>query len=66
MQRRREQQTLPGKGARRKGKRGRRGRSKGNNLADSLVDNDFDELKDLAGSKLSKAKGAVLGASESE
>ena len=43
-----------------------RGRSKGKNLADSLVDNDFDELKDLAGSKLSKAKGAVLGASESE
>ena len=43
-----------------------RGRSKGKNLAESLVDNDFDELKDLAGSKLSKAKGAVLGASESE
>ena len=43
-----------------------RGRSKGKNLADSLVDNDFDELKDLAGSKLSKAKGAVLGASESK
>jgi len=43
-----------------------RGRSKGKNLADSLVDNDFDELRDLAGSKLSKAKGAVLGASESE
>ena len=43
-----------------------RGRSKGKNLADSLVDNDFDELKDLAGSKLSKAKSAVLGASESE
>ena len=43
-----------------------RGRSKGKNLADSLVDNDFDELKDLAGSKLTKAKGAVLGASESE
>ena len=43
-----------------------RGRSKGKNLANSLVDNDFDELKDLAGSKLSKAKGAVLGASESE
>ena len=43
-----------------------RGRSKGKNLADSLVDNDFDELKELAGSKLSKAKGAVLGASESE
>jgi Na+/H+ antiporter NhaD/arsenite permease-like protein len=43
-----------------------RGRSKGKNLADSLVDNDFDELKDLAGSKLSKAKGDVLGASESE
>ena len=41
-------------------------RSKGKNLADSLVDNDFDELKDLAGSKLSKTKGAVLGASESE
>jgi hypothetical protein len=43
-----------------------RGRSKGKNLADSLVDNDFDELKDLAGSKISKAKGAVLGSSESE
>lgn len=43
-----------------------RGRSKGKNLADSLVDNDFDELKDLAGSKLTKAKGAVLGSSESE
>ena len=43
-----------------------RGRSKGKNLADSLVDNDFDELKALAGSKLNKTKGAVLGASESE
>jgi Na+/H+ antiporter NhaD/arsenite permease-like protein len=43
-----------------------RGRSKGKNLAESLVDNDFDELKDLAGSKLSKAKGVVLGSSESE
>tara|TARA_Y100001978_G_C23571531_1_gene374398 strand:- start:214 stop:846 length:633 start_codon:yes stop_codon:yes gene_type:complete len=43
-----------------------RGRSKGKSLADSLVDNDFEELKDLAGSKLSQAKGAVLGSSESE
>lgn len=43
-----------------------RGRSKGKNLAESLVDNDFEELKDLAGSKLTKAKGAVLGSSESE
>ena len=43
-----------------------RGRSKGKNLADSLVDHDLDELKDLASSKLSKAKGAVIGASESE
>ena len=43
-----------------------RGRSKGKNLAESLVDHDLDELKDLANSKLSKAKGAVLGASESE
>ena len=43
-----------------------RGRAKGKNLADSLVDHDLDELKDLASSKLSKAKGAVIGASESE
>ena len=43
-----------------------RGRSKGKNLAESLVDHDIDELKDLASSKLSKAKGAVIGASESE
>ena len=43
-----------------------RGRSKGKNLAESLVDHDLDELKDLASSKLSKAKGAVIGASESE
>ena len=43
-----------------------RGRSKGKNLADSLVDHDLDELKDLASSKLSKAKGAVVGALESE
>ncbi|MGB0199982.1 MAG: ArsB/NhaD family transporter [Candidatus Poseidoniaceae archaeon] len=43
-----------------------RGRSKGKNLAESLVDHDLDELKDLASSKLSKTKGAVIGASESE
>ena len=43
-----------------------RGRSKGKNLADSLVDHDLEELKDLAGSKLSKVKGVVSGASESE
>ncbi|MGB0700100.1 MAG: ArsB/NhaD family transporter [Candidatus Poseidoniaceae archaeon] len=43
-----------------------RGRSKGKNLAESLVDHDLDQLKDLASSKLSKAKGAVIGASESE
>ena len=43
-----------------------RGRSKGKNLAESLVDHDLDELKDLASSKISKAKGAVIGASESE
>ncbi len=43
-----------------------RGRSKGKNLAESLVDHDLEELKDLASSKLSKAKVAVIGASESE
>jgi len=43
-----------------------RGRSKGKNLAESLVDHDIHELKDLASSKLSKAKVAVIGASESE
>ena len=43
-----------------------RGRTKGKNLADSLVDNDFEEIKDLAGSKINKVKGVVLGSSESE
>lgn len=43
-----------------------RGRSKGKNLAESLVDHDLEELKDLAGEKISKAKGVVAGLSESE
>ena len=43
-----------------------RGKSKGKNLAESLVDNDIDELKELAESKISKAKGMVAGISESE
>ena len=43
-----------------------RGRSKGKNLAESLVDHDLEELKDLAGEKLSKAKSAVIGISEAE
>ena len=43
-----------------------RGKSKGKNLAESLVDNDIDELKELAESKISKAKGVVAGISESE
>lgn len=43
-----------------------RGRSKGKNLAESLVDHDLEELKDLAGEKLSKAKSAVVGITEAE
>ena len=43
-----------------------RGKSKGKNLADSLVDNDFEELKDLAGKKIQQVKSAVSGASEAE
>lgn len=43
-----------------------RGRSKGKNLAESLVDHDLEELKDLAGEKLSQAKGAVMGITEAE
>ena len=43
-----------------------RGRSKGKNLAESLVDHDLEELKDLAGEKLSKAKSAVMGITEAE
>ena len=43
-----------------------RGKSKGKNLADSLVDNDFEELKDLAGKKIQQVKSAVAGASEAE
>ena len=43
-----------------------RGKSKGKSLADSLVDNDYDELKDFAGKKLQQVKSAVTGASEAE
>ena len=43
-----------------------RGRSKGKNLADSLVDHDLEELKELAEDKLSKAKSVVAGITESE
>ena len=43
-----------------------RGRSKGKNLAESLVDHDLEELKDLAGEKLGKAKSAVMGITEAE
>ena len=43
-----------------------RGRSKGKNLAESLVDHDLEELKDMAGEKLSKAKSAVMGITEAE
>ena len=43
-----------------------RGKSKGKNLAESLVDNDIGELKELAESKISKAKGMVAGISQSE
>ena len=43
-----------------------RSRSKGKNLAESLVDHDLEELKDLAGEKLSKAKSAVMGITEAE
>ena len=43
-----------------------RGKSKGKNLADSLVDNDFEELKDMAGKKIQQVKSAVAGASEAE
>ncbi len=43
-----------------------RGKSKGKNLADSLVDHDFEELKDLAGKKIQQVKSAVTGASEAE
>ena len=43
-----------------------RGKSKGKNLADSLVDHDFEELRDLAGKKIQQVKSAVTGASEAE
>jgi Na+/H+ antiporter NhaD/arsenite permease-like protein len=43
-----------------------RGKSKGKNFADSLVDNDYEELKDLASKKLQQVKSAVVGASEAE
>lgn len=43
-----------------------RGKSKGKNLADSLVDNDYEEIKDLAGKKIQQVKSAVAGASEAE
>ena len=43
-----------------------RGKSKGKNLADSLVDHDYEELKDLAGKKIQQVKSAVTGASEAE
>ena len=43
-----------------------RGKSKGKNLADSLVDNDYEELKDMAGKKIQQVKSVVAGASEAE
>tara|TARA_B100001996_G_scaffold382878_1_gene376097 strand:+ start:1623 stop:3377 length:1755 start_codon:yes stop_codon:yes gene_type:complete len=43
-----------------------RGKSKGKNLADSLVDNDYEEIKDMAGKKIQQVKSAVAGASEAE
>ena len=43
-----------------------RGKSKGKSFADSLVDNDYDELKDFAGKKIQQVKSAVSGASEAE
>ena len=43
-----------------------RGKSKGKNFADSLVDNDYEELKDLASKKIQQVKSAVVGASEAE
>ena len=43
-----------------------RGKSKGKSFADSLVDNDYDELKDFAGKKIQQVKSAVTGASEAE
>ncbi|DAC26151.1 MAG TPA: hypothetical protein D7H99_07100 [Candidatus Poseidoniales archaeon] len=43
-----------------------RGKSKGKSLADSLVDHDYEELKDLAGKKIQQVKSAVTGASEAE
>ena len=43
-----------------------RGKSKGKSFADSLVDNDYDEIKDFAGKKIQQVKSAVSGASEAE
>ena len=43
-----------------------RGRSKGKGVADSLVDNDIEELKSLADKKISKVKGAIGAIKESE
>lgn len=43
-----------------------RGKSKGKSFADSIVDNDYDELKDFAGKKIQQVKSAVSGASEAE
>jgi Na+/H+ antiporter NhaD/arsenite permease-like protein len=43
-----------------------RGKSKGKSFADSLVDNDYDELKDFAGKKIQQVKSAVSGSSEAE
>lgn len=43
-----------------------RGRSKGKGFADSLVDNDIEELKSLADKKISKVKGAIGAIKESE
>ena len=41
-----------------------RGRTKGKSLADSLVDNDLEEIKDLASKKIEQVKKNVLGESE--
>ena len=41
-----------------------RGSNKGKNLADSLVDHDYHEIRELAGKKISKVKKTVLGESE--
>ena len=43
-----------------------RGRSKGKGFADSLVDNDIEELKSLADKKISKVKGAIGVIKEAE